>query len=126
MKTKKVVLVNTSRLMHDFLEKFITKTAGLDFAAQIGDLESLPQAITSTGADLAIVLLPPGEQVPQALKEIIGRYSSTRFLLMGSDGSQARLHWNEPHEVPVDELSVQELKDMLRANQPERNEILWK
>jgi hypothetical protein len=123
MKEKKVVLVNNSRLMHDFIKKVIVKTEGLEFTASIQNLDNLPELILDTKADLAIVLLPPGEPAPDTLKNVINKHPSTRFLLMGMDGSRARLKWNEPHEVPLDEMSLQELLVMLSDNQPERIEI---
>lgn len=123
MNTKKVVLVNNSLLMEGILKKVIGKTQGLEFAAGIENLEDLSESILDTNADLVIVLLPPDEPVPERLKNLINEHSSTRFLLMGMDGSRARLRWNEPHELSLNEMSLQELLLMLTTNQAERIEL---
>jgi hypothetical protein len=71
-------------------------------------------------ADWAIVLLPPDEGVPDLVEQVINEQPSMRFLLMGVDGSHARIKWNEPHEVPLDKKNLQELLALLRTDRQER------
>ena len=123
MKAKRVILINNSRLMGGMLEKVIRKTAGLDLVSNMDDLAGLPEFVRDKKADLAIVLLTPGEPVPDLLEQVIREQPSMRFLLMGVDGSRARLKWNEPHEVPLDEKNLQELLLHISMNQRERIEV---
>ena len=120
MKTKRIILANSSRLVRDMLEKAIRKTPGLELVSNIENLADFPEALRQTEADWAIVLLPPDEQIPDMVEKAINEHQSMRFLLMGVDGSHARMMWNEPHEVALDEKNLQELLGLLRQDQPER------
>jgi DNA-binding NarL/FixJ family response regulator len=120
MTTKRIVLANSSRLVRDMLEKAIKKTPGLELVSNLENLAEFPEALSQTGADWAIVLLPPDEQVPDLVREAINDHQAMRFLLMGVDGSHARMMWNEPHEVALEEKNLKELLGLLSQDQPER------
>lgn len=120
MATKKVVLANSSHLVRHMLEKAINKTSGLELVSNIENLAEFSETLKQTEADWAIVLLPPDEQVPDLVGKAINEHQSMRFLLMGVDGSHARMMWNEPHEVALEEKNLQELLGLLCQDQPER------
>jgi chemotaxis response regulator CheB len=120
MATKRIMLVNSSRLMSDMLNKVIGKTPDLEIVSNIADLTEFPEAVRRTKADWAIVLLPPDEQVPDVVEEVIKEQQSMRFLLMGLDGSHARMKWNEAHEVILDEKNLKHIIGLLRQDQNER------
>jgi DNA-binding NarL/FixJ family response regulator len=120
MTTKRIILANSSRLVRDMLKKAINKTPGLELVSNIENLADFPEALRQTEIDWAIVLLPPDEQVPELVAKAINEHQSMRFLLMGVDGSHARMMWNEPHEVALDEKNLQELLGLLSQDQSER------
>jgi two-component SAPR family response regulator len=117
---QRIILVNNSRLMRDMLKRVISKTAGLEIVSDLDDLAEFPKTVKKIEADWAIVLLPPDEGVPDLVEQVINEQPSMRFLLMGVDGSHARIKWNEPHEVPLDKKNLQELLALLRTDRQER------
>jgi two-component SAPR family response regulator len=117
---QRIILVNNSRLMRDMLKRVISKTAGLEIVSDLDDLAEFPETVKQIEADWAIVLLPPDEGVPDLVEQVINEQPSMRFLLMGVDGSHARIKWNEPHEVPLDKKNLQELLALLRTDRQER------
>lgn len=120
MSTKRIILANSSRLVRDMLKKAINKTPGLELVSNIENLADFPNVLRQVEADWAIVLLPPDERVPELVAKAINEHQSMRFLLMGVDGSHARMMWNEPHEVALDKKNLQELLRLLRQDQTER------
>ena len=115
-----IILVNNSRLMRDMLKRVISKTEGLEIVSDLDDLAEFPEAVKRMEADWAIVLLPPDEGIPGLVEQVINEQPSMRFLLMGVDGSHARIKWNEPHEVPLDKKNLQELLALLQTDRQER------
>jgi len=126
MTLQKIILVNNSRFVGDILKNVIGKAAGFEIVAELEDITEFPETAECVDANLAIVVLPPDDQVPELVEQVIRQQSSMRFLLMGVDGSHARLKWNEPHEVPLDEKNLQELLALLNQGQPERIKKSWK
>lgn len=118
MVTKKIILANSGRLVRDLLKKVIGRTPGLEIVSEVDDLVELPDIVRRTKADWAIILLSPDGRVPDQVEQTIKEQPSMRFLLMGVDGSHARMMWNEPHEVPLDEKNLQDLLELLRQEQP--------
>jgi DNA-binding NarL/FixJ family response regulator len=117
---KRIILANSSRLVRGMLERAIKKTPGLELVTNIENLTEFPEILRRTKADWAIVLLPPNEQIPDLVEKAINEHHSMRFLLMGVDGSHARMMWNAPHEVALNEKNLGELLELLRQDQPER------
>jgi len=126
MMLQKIILVNNSRFVGDILKNVIGKAAGFEIVAELKDITEFPETAECVDANLAIVVLPPDDQAPELVEQVIRQQSSMRFLLMGVDGSHARLKWNEPHEVPLDEKNLQELLALLNQGQPERINTSWK
>lgn len=120
MAKQRIILVNNSRLMRDMLKRVISKTEGLEIVSDLDDLAEFPEAVKRIKADWAIVLLPPDEGIPDLVEQVINEQPSMRFLLMGVDGSHARIKWNEPHEVPLDKKNLQELLALLQTDRQER------
>lgn len=120
MAKQRIILVNNSRLMRDMLKRVISKTEGLEIVSDLDDLAEFPEAVKRMEADWAIVLLPPDEGIPGLVEQVINEQPSMRFLLMGVDGSHARIKWNEPHEVPLDKKNLQELLALLQTDRQER------
>lgn len=118
MVTRRIILANSSRLVRDLIKKVIGKTPGLEIVSEVEDISEFPDTVRRKEADWAIVLLSPEEQVPDLVEQVIQEQPSMRFLLMGVDGSHARMKWNEPHEVPLHEKSLQDLLDLLRQEWP--------
>lgn len=120
MATQRIILVNNSRLMGEMLKKVVDKTLGLEIVSDIDELAEFPEAVRRSEAEWAIVLLPPDEGIPDIVEQVIKEQLSMRFLLMGMDGSHARMKWNEPHEVLLDEKNLHELLAILRTDRQER------
>jgi DNA-binding NarL/FixJ family response regulator len=120
MATQRIIIVNNARLMGEMLKRVINKTPGLEIVSEVDELAELPDTLRRTEADWAIVLLDPDEGIPKLVEQIISEQTSMRFLLMGVDGSHARMMWNEPHEVPLDEKNLLELLAILRTDRRER------
>lgn len=121
MTTHKIILASNSRLVRDMLRIVIGKTTGLEVVMEIEDLGEFPESIKQTNADWAIVLITPDEEVPDIVEQVIRENQSMRFLLMGVDGSHARMKWSEPHEVPLDEKNLSELLDILSQERSQSN-----
>ena len=123
MAIQRIVLVNNSRLMHEMIKRVIDKSPDLEIVSEVDKLAELPDTLRRTEADWAIVLLDPDEGIPELVDQIISEQTSMRFLLMGVDGSHARMKWNEPHDIPLDEKNLLELLAILRTNQQERMRV---
>lgn len=121
MTTHKIILASNSRLVRDMLRIVIGKTTGLEVVMEIEDLGEFPESIKQTKADWAIVLITPDEKVPDIVEQVIRENQSMRFLLMGVDGSHARMKWSEPHEVPLDEKNLSELLEILSQERSQSN-----
>lgn len=117
---QRIILVNSSRIVGDMLKKVIGKTPGLEIVSNTEDIAKLPEIVEQVEADWAIVLLPPDDQVPKIVQQVITEQISMRFLLMGVDGSHVRMMYNEPHEVPLDEKNLADLLELLRMDHLER------
>jgi DNA-binding NarL/FixJ family response regulator len=117
----RIILVNNSRLVRDMLKKVIGKAPGLEIVNEVEELTEFPEVVKTIKADWAIVLLSPGQEVPEIVENVIKEQSSMRFLLMGVDGSHARMKWSEPHEIPLDEKNLSELLDLMRQELPQTN-----
>jgi DNA-binding NarL/FixJ family response regulator len=121
MTLQRIILVNNSRFVGDILKKAIDRSADLQIVAELMDISELPENVDNMQVDLAIVVhSPDDEQAPELVEQVFKRKPSMRFMLMGVDGSHARLKWNEPHEVPLDGVNLNELLALLSQGQPER------
>jgi hypothetical protein len=103
--------------------KVIEKTAGLEIVSHIDDLNDFSEAIKHTKAEWAIVFLQPEEQVPEIVDQIIQEQSSMRFLILGMDGSHARMLWHEIRELPLEEKNLQELLSLIRMEKQEKIQV---
>jgi hypothetical protein len=117
---QQIILVNLSNLVRDMLEKVISKTPGLEIAANEESLTELPGLLDQIDADWVIVLLPPDGRVPNLVKQAVREHISTKFLLMGVDGSHVRLMYSKPYEVPLAGKNLPELLELLQEDQFER------
>jgi hypothetical protein len=120
MTLQKVILVNSPHLISDMLRKVFNKTKEIDLVSEVKDLAEFSDAAEQTDAGWAIVIRKGDGKVPDMVERGMVEHPEMRFILMNMDGSQASMQWNEPHEVHLDEINLQELLALLIKGQPER------
>jgi hypothetical protein len=98
------------------LSRVIDKAPGLQVVAELQDLSKYPDVVRQTGADWTILLLDPDEQVPEIVEQVLNQQPSMRLLVMAVDGSQVRMRWIEPHEISLDDKSLDDLLTILRRD----------
>lgn len=116
MGTQSIILLNNSRLVRDLIRRVIEKASGLKIVAEVEELAEFPDVARQTNADWTILLLEPDEEVPEIVEQAINHQTEMRLLAMAVDGSQVRMRWTEPREMPLNDKSLEDLLAILREN----------
>jgi hypothetical protein len=143
MQSRKIIMVDGSRFLREMLKRVIAKTPGLQLVDEITDLASLSSVIEQTGAQWMVVSYPPNGKLPEAVESSLATHPSVRVLALAADGSQVKMKWMEPRDSAVavaadarlvkmkwvesrekilDDLSLDELIAILRADGPGNGE----
>lgn len=117
MGTQSIILLDNSRLVRDMFRRVIKKAPGLQIIAEVEDVSDFPNIARQTNADWTILLLDPDEEVPTIVEQTLNHQTSMRLLVMAVDGSQVRMRWIEPHEIYLNDKSLEELLTILRQDQ---------
>jgi DNA-binding NarL/FixJ family response regulator len=107
-----VILVCAQRLLCGLLARAIGRDGRLDLVGCIDSPEALPDALRQYPADCVMLAVPPVQEAPQGLDELMAAHPATRFVVLRTDGSHMKLRWCEPHECALDDATLEEL--MLR------------
>jgi DNA-binding NarL/FixJ family response regulator len=118
MQSRRIILVNGSRFLHEMLKRVIEKTPDLQVVDEVADLTRLSPAIAHTDAQWVIMSLPLDGEIPEVVRSLLIAHPSVRILAMATDGSQVRIKWLESHEEALDDLSLDELIAVLRTQSP--------
>lgn len=122
MKKKSIILVDNSPLVSGMLRRVIDDVGDLEIVAEVEDISQYPAIAQQTQAGWTILLLDPDEEVPQIVEQVLSQQPAMRLLVMSVDGSQVRMKWTEPHEISLNDRSLEELLGILQENQVNRIE----
>jgi chemotaxis response regulator CheB len=118
MRTHDIVLLDGSHFVSDMLERVIAKTSGLRIVAKANDPEKYEKVIRQSNVDWIILVLQPGEEVPDSVNEIFLHDMSMQMMVVEADGNHVRMKWYEPHEVELGERNLGEILQILVENNP--------
>jgi hypothetical protein len=110
MSEQRIILANSSRLLHEMLNRILIKTVNLKVVQEITDHKKLPTAIEKSDAEWVIMSLPAESKMPEWVDTYIVDHPHIRFMAMANDGSWVKTKWLETHDEELDNLS---LKDMI-------------
>lgn len=122
MKKKSIILVDNSPLVSGMLRRVIDDVGDLEIVAEVEDISQYPAIAQQMQAGWTILLIDPDEEVPQIVEQVLSQQPAMRLLVMSVDGSQVRMKWIEPHEISLNDRSLEELLGILQENQVNRIE----
>lgn len=117
MGKKSIILVDNSPLLSGMLRRVIDDVRDLEIVAEVEDISQYPEVAHRTKAGWTILLLDPDEEVPNIVEQVLNQQPSMRLLSMSIDGSQVKVKWTEPHEISLNDKSLEELLGILQENQ---------
>ncbi len=118
MEPRRIILADVPRFLREMLKRAFEQAPGLWVVGEVADLTRLSSAIERTGAQWVVVSLPPDGKMPAMVEPLLAAHSSVRVLGVANGGSQVKMHWVEPHEQTLDDLSLDELIAVLLADSP--------
>lgn len=118
MHTQNIILIDGPHVISDMLKRVIAKTPGLQLVAEVKDGNELIRAISQIDIDWIIYILSPGEQVPEAVNEVLVRDASKHLMIIEADGSRVWVKWFEPQEAELSQKNLQEILRILVENKP--------
>lgn len=121
--TQSIILLDRSPLVRGMLRRIINKQPGLRIVAEVDDYSCYREAVLSTEAEWTILVLDPGEDIPEIIDQVLGDRPSMRLLVMAIDGSQVRLKWIEPHDEILADASLDDLFAIITDPETEQKEV---
>lgn len=116
MPEQRIVLANGSRLLRDMLKRVLFKSDKLEVVREVTDPRELPAVIENTDPEWVIVSLSFDNGVPSWVDGFMANHPSVRFMALATDGSKIKMKWLEVHEQDLNELSLNELLNILESN----------
>lgn len=113
MSEQRIILANGSRLLHEMLNRILTKTGNLKVVQEITDHENLPDMIEKSDAEWVLMSLPADSTIPDWVDPYIVDHPHIRFMAVAADGSWVKTKWLESHEEKLDNLSLRDLIHIL-------------
>lgn len=115
MPEQRIVLANGSRLLRDMLRRIMFKSDQLEVVREVTDQKELLSVIESTNPQWVIVSLSFDNVIPPWVDNFMVSHPSVRFMGFASDGSKVKMKWLEVHEQELNELSLNELIQILES-----------
>lgn len=114
--TKRIVLVDGSRLLRGMLKRAIERDPQLYVVAEVDEMEKFPRVIQQADADWIFLTIPPENVIPEVINHTLREHPELRLLVMSTDGSRVRMRWIETHETSLDQKNLKEIIAILREN----------
>jgi hypothetical protein len=109
----RVIIVNNSRLVRELFHNVLRKAKHLQVVREIIDQASLPADIEGLEAEWLVMSLSSDEVIPAWVDPYLHLHPSIRFLAVSTDTSQVKMKWLEPHERDLEDLSLNDLIQIL-------------
>jgi len=116
MSEQRIILVNSSRLLHEMLNRALLKSDHLKVVKEITSQNDLPDGVEQHEAEWMVISLPPGTQFPKWIDSYLKKHPSMRVMAFASDGSGVRMKWLEKREESISDLSLQDLIHILESD----------
>jgi DNA-binding NarL/FixJ family response regulator len=114
--TRSVILVCPQRLLRGLLARAIARDGRLTLVRTLASPGGLPGLLRRRPADCVIAAVPPAQDEPEGLEELMAAHPATRFIVVRADGSHTTLRWFEPHECALDDATLDELVPRLAGS----------
>ena len=115
METYRIVLANHSRLLRGMLSRVIKKTSVLELVGEAQQLSKAMDIALNRNADWIIVSLPPGEQIPSLMDELLIEKPTIAILAISDDGQEIKVKWANLEEASYHDWSLDEMMAMLHS-----------
>lgn len=106
MSTKRVILVNGSRLLREMLHRVINKADHLEVVQEVPNHEELPFAIERFDPAWVIVSLPFSNHMQDWVNNCVANYPSVRFIFLSPDNRSIKMKWQTSFEEDLTNLSL--------------------
>jgi hypothetical protein len=116
MSSRRIILVNSSRLLGDMLHTVIYNATHLETVQEVSSHEELPSAIERSDAEWVIMSLPYNKSIPEWVDHYIAKHPSIRFLAVFIGSDKVKLKWLESHEEDLEDLSLNDLIQILESH----------
>ena len=114
MQTSRIVLANEPRLLRGMLRRVIAEAPGLEVVDEVTNLGKLSSLANQSKAQWVIVSIWPAGLVPSAVQSLLVKRSTLCILGMAADGSKAKIVCPGSMEETLDELSLDDLIEILQ------------
>lgn len=121
IKIKQVLLFSESRLMREMLTRVINRRRGLEVSRQVSEREDLVRALKESSFDWVIMTLADGEEAPDWMEDVNEAYPGIRFMAISIDSAHIKTRWFETIEQDLEDLSVNEILDILEDSTEVQN-----
>ena len=112
--TTRIILVNGSPFLHELVRKAITKNHAMQIVAEVYKISNYPSVAAHVKADWTYLMLPPEDEIPEAIEKVIKENTSMRVLVMATDGSKVHVKWMEPHDQDVEVDNMEDIISVLQ------------
>lgn len=113
---RKIIMLDGSHFLTDALVKVISQEPGLEIVATVKNRVNLVKTVNTFETDWIVLVLSPGETVPDIVNECIQHNTSIRLLTLQADGKKVVTKWYEPHEVDLGGKDLHEVLQFMVAN----------
>jgi DNA-binding NarL/FixJ family response regulator len=116
MHEQRIVLANASRLLRDMLKRILDRSDKLTIIHEVTDQKELPSVLEQTHPEWVIMSLAYDDRVPAWVDTFMASHPSIRFMGFSMDGSKIKVKWLEVHEQELNNLSLNDLMQILENN----------
>ena len=113
-KTTRIILVNGPPFLHELVRKAINKNQAMKIVAEVHKINNYPSVAAQVKADWTYLMLPPEDEIPEAIEKVIKENTSMRILVMATDGSKVRVKWMEPHDHDIEVDNMEDIFNVLQ------------
>jgi hypothetical protein len=118
MEPQHIVLMKMPRFLKETLARALAPVASVRVVGELADWSELPAVLDRTDIQWVVASLPPDEPLPEAANLVLSRQPSLRLLNVAADGGHVTLNWIEPHQLSIDEFSMNDLISLLTHSTP--------
>jgi len=116
MSEQRIILVNSSRLLHEMLNRALHKSDYLRVVKEITSQNDLPEAVEQQEAEWIVISMSADTQFPEWIDSYLKKHPLMRVMAFSSDGSGVTMKWLEKREKSISDLSLQELIHILESD----------
>jgi DNA-binding NarL/FixJ family response regulator len=115
MTEQRIILANSSQLVHDMLNRILFNTKNLEVVQEVANHEKLPSEIDKVDAEWIVMSMPVDKEIPEWVRTYIIDHPSTRIMTVANDRNLVKTKWLDNHEEEFVNLSLKDLIQILKG-----------